>query len=168
MTLRDWVEQKLGRDGFPSTRVRENGLLVQRPNGSESAVFVAESSGTPFGLLDLDAAIKELPDCEVTVVIRRPISAGTFEAAVARGILLEGFGGLTRALATDGPVVNYQHPDEVYLRNRLRPRAQVESVVRIGLKAWRVMRRGDLRNLNIVTHDRYEYTDDEMLQLLSD
>lgn len=168
MTLRDWAQRTLERDRFASTSTGANGLLVQRQDGSQSVVFVAESSGRPFGVPELESAIQELPNCEVVLIIRRPISAGTFEAAMSKGVLLEGFGGLTRALAMDGPVLNYQHPDEVYLRNRLRPRPQVTGVIRIGLKAWRVERRGDLRDLTIVTHDRYEFTDDEMWQLLAD
>jgi hypothetical protein len=62
--------------------------------------------------------------------------------------------------------VRFLHQDEIYLRSRLLSARHVTDVVRIGTHSWRIERRGGL-DLEIITHDRYEFPVSEHHQLLT-
>lgn len=167
MTIQTWCLKKLNEGGqFSASASGCHGIVVKRPREPSVVAYCLDSSDEPFTSDDLDAALDELPDIQALVVVNRPLDAGVFENARTRELLVATFGHFERALAqTD--ITEFVHPEEQYLRKRLGQRREVTRVTRIGMRAWRIDRRKGLRPLTIVTHDRYEFTDDEMWQLVA-
>jgi len=143
-----------------------NGLLVETEEGKR-LVVVAEPGPDAFGLEELADFLEVYPDCEAVVMIKRFPDVGVVEAARSRGVLVDLFGDVAQALRSRRPLREFQSRDEKYLRSRIETHQKVSGMVRIGLGAWRVERRG-LRELLIITHDRYEFPVDELLRLLSE
>lgn len=168
MTMRNWAFGKLRESGFDVTARRVDSIEVARDRmPSVTATFV-EPGRDLFRVEDLLTILDRPLSPDAVVITRRAVEYGVVEAAAERGVLLESFGGLVRALQEEADLTDYQHRDERYLRQRIGRHYAVTDVTRIGLKAWRVTRGRLLEPLNIVTHDRYEFTDDELLGLLDD
>lgn len=166
MSIQSWCIRKLTAGGsYSATGFGTHGLHVKRPGLDDVVAYCPDSSDVPFTESDLEAAFAEVPEAQALVLVNRPLDAGVFEVAVAEGLLVASFGHFERALG-HADVTGFVHPEEVYLRRRLTQRSQVAGVSRIGMRAWRVDRTGRLRPLTIITHDRYEFTDDEMWQLI--
>jgi hypothetical protein len=98
-------------------------------------------------------------------LIRRFPDADVIETAESSGVLVDSFGNVRAALDSRGPLSHFQNRDEEYLRSRIENHRKVSGMVRVGFGAWRIERQG-LRDLLIITHDRYEFPVDELHRLL--
>jgi hypothetical protein len=76
-----------------------------------------------------------------------------------------GYGELKSALSDDDDVAEHIDTQERYERRRLINHQAVESLKRCGHHAYEI-RRGGLRSLTIVTTNVYEFTADELYNLL--
>lgn len=166
MTIQDWAASKLTEDGFKVDAASNNGLLIAT-RGKERLIVVAETSPPVFSLDELDAILEAYPGCEAVTLVKRFPAEDVMEDARDRGVLVDSWGNVVRALSSAGPMHRFQHPDEEYLRSRIERHRNVSGMVRVGLSAWRVERTG-LRDLVIITHGRYEFPVDELHRLLSE
>ncbi|WP_138926161.1 hypothetical protein [Glutamicibacter creatinolyticus] len=164
MTIQAWVEEKLSKSEIDTESNGDNGILTIC-EGRARLIVVAEPGPSPLGFDELDAILDTYPTCEAIVLIRRFPDNGVFEAARARGVLLDTFGKVLKALKLQTPLHEFQDNDESYLRSRLIRHGKVSDIVRIGLAAWRIERLG-LRDLIVITHDRYEFPVDELYERL--
>lgn len=166
MSIQTWCIQKLNHDR-PATAsaIGDHGILVRRPRFDDVVAYCPDSGRLPFTVSDLDQALKEVPETHAFVVVSRPVGVGVFELAASERLLVASFGHFQRALDIRD-VSSFMHPEEEYLRGRLTRRPSVTRVTRVGMRAWTIERNGGRRPLTIVTHDRYEFTDDEMWQLV--
>lgn len=166
MSIQAWVEGKLTKSEIETGSIGDHGILTNC-EGRERLIVVAEPGPAPLGIGELDTILSTYPACEAIVLIRRFPDVGAFEAARARGVLLDTFGRASKALKSPSPLHEFQDNDESYLRSRLIRHNKVTNIVRIGLEAWRIERR-ELRDLIIITHDRYEFPVDELYQRLDE
>jgi hypothetical protein len=166
MSIQTWCMKKLNTGTLTATAIGRHGVRVERPGKPDVVAYCPDSGSAPFTHDDLDAALEEVEGVQALVVVRRPLEAGVFHEAGSRGLLVATFGHFEQALGKRD-VSTFVHSEETYLHERLDPRPQVLRVTRIGIRAWRIDRTGDLRTLQIVTHDRYEFTDDEMWELVA-
>lgn len=151
-------------EDFEIGTVGDHGLSVTS-RGKDRLTVVAEPIPEPFGLDELDAILSAYQGCEAIILIRRCPDVEVVETARARGVLVDTFGNVTGALASRGPMRDFQNRDEAYLRSRLQRSRYVSDVVRVGFGAWRVERSG-LRDLVIITSARYEFPVDDLHELL--
>ncbi|MCB2411488.1 hypothetical protein LGT39_01325 [Demequina sp. TTPB684] len=124
-----------------------------------------EPANQPFGFEDLERFQDELPGLEAVVLIKRDLQFGVFEEGRARGIAVSEFGHFRSSLAEShiGDFISREH---AYVRSRMSRFREVMGIELVGLDAWRVLRSSALPALILQTHDRYEFTDDELWLLL--
>jgi hypothetical protein len=103
----------------------------------------------------------------MVIVTRRVVEPDVHERARELEICVDTFGGFNRALGEFDDISQYVHPEETYIRTRLAATRVVTSVIRRGHRAWELERVNGLRPLMIVTHDRYELTDDGFTEILN-
>jgi hypothetical protein len=108
----------------------------------------------------LEKALESLPEAGMVIVTRRPVEPDVYSRALELGVCVDTFGGFTRALARFDDIADYVHPEETYFRKRMFSTRAVSAMVRRGHRAWELQRIKGLRSLTVVTHDRYELTDE--------
>ncbi|WP_149444930.1 hypothetical protein [Mycolicibacterium sp. P9-22] len=176
MTIRDWIIKQL-RDQFKSginsgvkvNQIDTNGIKVERPGRPDAVAFcVEQDSGRSFSVHDLEEALRELPQAGMVIITRRSIAPGVHSRSDELGVSIDTFGGFARALGQFDDISQYVHPEETYVRKRLRSTGVVTSIERIGHRAWLLSRTQGLRQLIIVTVDKYELTDDEFSKALDE
>lgn len=167
MTIRDWVQDKLARDGLDVAPVGVDGLAVSTRSRLHPAVVVVPTPGPDvFGAPQLDAVARDYPTVDAVLLIRRPADEAVFAVAFERGIQIDTFRNVTRALEGHDEMSRYQHPDERYLRSRIGQLPAVREIHRIGLSAWAIERSDGQASLKIITHDRYEFPASELREVL--
>ena len=166
-SARDWVIGKLAGQGFLTTKVGVEGLLIQRHHLPDARVHcVGVSNRETFGADDVDAAMRSMADLQFIVVLPTDkIDHSAYQHAEECGVCVAGFGELRSALDDDADVAEHIDSQEQYERRRLIGHAAVESLKRRGYHAYEIRRSG-LRPLSIVTTNVYEFTVDELYNLL--
>jgi hypothetical protein len=168
VSVRDWVVEKLREDHRVVEPVGEHGVRVTRRGRPDAFGYCVEPDlDAPFTVGDIEDALRELPETGMVIITRRLVDPEVYSQARNLGICVDTFGGFVRALEIDD-ISRYVHPEETYVRRRLFATRAVASVDRLGHRAWIVERVDRLRPLVIVTHDRYELTDDDFAMILSE
>ncbi len=174
MSIRNWVFEQLRKEYQMSHKtwsieeIGNHGVRVLRPKQTDAIAYCAEPDRVyPFTAADLNDALTEIPLTGMVVVTRRVVDPEVYNQARETKVCVDTFGGLTRALANFEDISNYVHPEETYLRKRLAATRVVTSVTRKGHRAWALERKGDLRTITIVSHDRYELTDEGFTEVLN-
>jgi hypothetical protein len=90
-----------------------------------------------------------------------------YDRARELDVCVDTFGGFDRAIGEFDDISKYVHPEEIYIRKRMAATRVVTSVTRRGHRAWELTCINKLRPLTIVTHDRYELTDDGFTEILN-
>ncbi|WP_315105397.1 hypothetical protein [uncultured Microbacterium sp.] len=167
MTMASWVTDKLGESGYYAQEVGSGGVRIEgTATHGDVLIYVGEASAVPFEVADFERVAAAHPTCQAIVMIRRAVGIGVVEAAASDGVLVAPFGHVKQALGTTGEIGAFLHQDEIYLRSRLLQARHVTDVVRIGTQSWRIERTGGL-DLEIITHDRYEFPVSELRELLA-
>lgn len=174
MSIRDWAIEQLrndddfrGSSGIVVQAIGTHGIKVERPDRSDAVAYCLEpDSVNPLTAEDLQDAIDELPQAGMVIVTRRLVDPEVYEQARDLGICVDTFGGFVRAIDDFDDITQYVHPEERYVRRRLAATKAVTSVIRLGHRAWELRRIKGLRPLTIVTHDRYELTNDGFADIL--
>jgi hypothetical protein len=168
MSIRDWIVEQLRKDQRVVGLVGDHGVRVVRPSRPDAVAFCVEpDSGNPFTVGDLQAAVNVLRQAGMVIVTRRTVDPEVHNRARELKICVDTFGGFVRALGECDDISQYVHPEETYLRKRMAATRAVTSVTRRGHRAWELERTNGLRRLMIVTHDRYELTDDGFIEVLN-
>lgn len=164
---RAWIAGKLSEEGLSTTNAGSDALIIQRHGLPDACVYcVGVSPGEIFGANAVDAAIKAMPDLQFIVVLpTSQIGNDAYQRAEERGICVAGFGELSSALQDDVDIAQHIDTQEQYERRRLARNPTVESLKRRGQHAYEIHRYG-LRPLTIVTTNVYEFTADELYDLL--
>ncbi|WP_416873610.1 hypothetical protein [Kitasatospora sp. SC0581] len=164
MSIRSWVIKQLQKEFHSShssiQSIGENGVRVTRLGRPDATGYCVEPDGSPFTAPMLDEAIAELPEVGMVIVTRRVVDADVYSRALELGVCVETFGGFSRAVTFLDDISSYMHPEEEYFRRRISRTRIVSSVSRRGHRAWELQRINGLRPLTVVTHDRYELTDE--------
>jgi hypothetical protein len=167
VTIRDWVKDKLARDGFDAVPVGVDGLAVSTSSRLQPSVVVVPAPGPEvFGVPQLDAVVRDYPAVDAVILIRRPADEAVFAAASERDIQIDTFGNVTRALEEHDEMSGYQHPNERYLRSRIGQLPAVREIHRIGISAWGIERSDGRALLKIIAHGRYEFPASELREVL--
>lgn len=168
MSIRDWVVEQLRKDGRAAEAVGEHGVKVLRQGRPDAVAFCVEpDSVTPFTVGALQDAVHELPGAGMVIVTRRVVDPEVYDRAGELQVCVDTFGGFGRALEEFDDISQYIHPEERYIRKRMAATRAVTSVTRRGHRAWELERIKGLRPLMIVTHDRYELTNDGFAEILN-
>lgn len=168
MSIRDWVVVQLRKGGREVGVVGEHGVRVVRPNRPDAVAFCVEpDSMSPFTIDALQNAVDELPQAGMVIVTRRIVDPEVYDRARDLKVCVDTFGGFDRALGEFDDISQYVHPEETYLRKRMTATRAVTLVTRRGHRAWELERSNRLRQLMIVTHDRYELTDDGFIEIFN-
>ncbi|MGW7595146.1 hypothetical protein, partial [Streptomyces rubiginosohelvolus] len=104
----------------------------------------------------------------MVIMTRRPVDPDVHSRALERGVCVDTFGGFNRAITYFDDISDYVHPEEEYFRKRMAFTRAVVSVIRRGHRAWELQRKNGLRSLTVVTHDRYELTDEGFCKILDE
>ncbi|MFG1606050.1 hypothetical protein [Actinoplanes sp. NPDC049265] len=148
--------------------IGSQGVLVRRPGKSDAVGYCAEPSArNDFDIEELESAVKNIPRLGMIIITRRAVAPDVYDRASELGVCVDTFGGFVRAIASFDDVSQYVHPDESYVRKRLLSTRIVSRLNRRGHRAWEIERQKGLRSLTIVTHERYELTDDDFTTLLN-
>ncbi|OBI92887.1 hypothetical protein [Mycobacterium asiaticum] len=173
MSIRDWVVDKLREGHFDNRQpmtveaLGQLGVKVTRPGRPDAIGYCAEpDSENPLTAGAVRQAATDLPDLGMVIVIRRLVDPEVYDVARTLGIAVETFPDFVKAIDRDDDIAQYVSAEERYLRRRLTATGFVVSISRCGHRAWEVVRRSGLRSLKIVTHDRYELTDDDFIEVL--
>jgi hypothetical protein len=168
MSIRSWVIRQLRKDSERVVEVGDHGVRILRPGRPDAVAYCVEpDGGRSFSVPDLEDAVQELPEAGMVVITRRAVDPEVYKRAGELGVCVDTFGGLGRAIHGNEDISEYMHPEEIYIRKRLMSTRFVSNVARIGQRAWAIDRRQGLRQLTIVTHERYELTDDGFAEVLS-
>lgn len=174
MTIRSWVLEQLhkyirdnSRTGVTVEPLGDHGVKARRPGRPDAVGYCVEPDRVnPFTVRMLEDATNELPQAGMIIVTRRPIAPDVHQRAIELGVCIDTFGGFARAIGQFDDVSQYVHPEETYFRKRMAFTRAVISIVRRGHRAWELHRINQLRPLTVVTHERYELTDDEFAGIL--
>jgi len=175
MTIQNWVIGQLVKsvrfNGWPGITVEpigEHGVKALRPGRPDAVGYCVEPDNVnQFTVRVLEEAVSELPQTGMIIVTRRVVDPEVYQRAPELGVCVDTFGGFTRAVGTFDDVSRYLHTEETYFRKRMSFTRVVTSVIRRGHRAWELKRANRLRSLTVVTHERYELTDDEFAMLLN-
>ncbi|GLY80595.1 hypothetical protein [Actinoallomurus iriomotensis] len=168
MSIRSWVMTQLRKDSRIVEGIGEHGVKVLRPNQPAAVAFCVEpDSVNPFTTKALREAVEELPEAGMVIVTRRVVDPDVYDHVRELGVCVDTFGGFTRALWQFDDISEYVHPEEIYIQQRMAATGAVASVTRRGHRAWELERIAGLRSLTIVSHDRYELTDDGFIEILN-
>lgn len=168
MSIRDWAMKQLRKDSRVVEAVGEHGVKVPRPGRPDAVAFFVEPDNVnPFTVDALEDAVDELPQAGMVIVTRRVVDPDVYDRAREFGVCVDTFGGFGRALGEFDDISQYVHPEESYIRGRMAATRAVTSMTRRGHRAWELKRVDGLRPLMIVTHDRYELTDDGFTGILN-
>jgi hypothetical protein len=175
MTIRKWVLNQLNenirglyRRGVRVEAVGEHGVKVLRQGRPDAVGYCVEpDSVDPFTVQALEDAMNELPQTGMVIVTRRIVDPDVYQRAPVLGVCVDTFGGFIRAMDDFDDISEYVHPEESYFRRRLSFTRAVTSLTRRGHRAWELQRINQLRPLTVVTHDRYELTDDGFAEILN-
>jgi hypothetical protein len=160
--------RQLRNDCEVAEAIGEHGVKVLRPGRPDAVAYCVEpDSVNPFTADALRDAIDELPQAGMVIVTRRSTDPDVYDRAGELGVCVDTFGGFSRALLEFDDISQYFHPEEAYIRRRMLVTKAVTSVTRRGHRAWQLDRINGLRTLTIVTHDRYELTDDGFIEILN-
>ncbi|MGW6543117.1 hypothetical protein ACWGBH_09705 [Streptomyces massasporeus] len=140
--------------------VGECGVRVARVGRPGATGYVVEPDSLPFTAPMLESALEDLPEAGMVIVTRRPVEPDVHSRALELGVCVDTFGGFNRAITFFDDISDYVHPEEAYFRKRMSSTRAVASVSRRGHRAWELQRINGLRSLTVVTHDRYELTDE--------
>lgn len=172
MTIRSWILEQLQKDvDFDRRRITvepvgEHGVRAVRPGRRDAVGYCVEPDRVnPFTVHALKGAVSELPATGMVVVTRRVVDPEVYQCAPDLGVCVDTFGGFTRAIHGFDDISEYVHPEESYFRRRMSFTRAVTSVIRRGHRAWELRRVNGLRPLTVVSHERYELTDDEFAAL---
>ncbi|MGH3564692.1 MAG: hypothetical protein ACRDRH_01385 [Pseudonocardia sp.] len=161
MSIRTWVVEQLRKDSRAVGAIGEHGVQVLRAGRPDAVAYCVEpDTVNPFTAEALQDAVDELPQVGMVIVTRRVVDPEVYERARKLEVCVDTLGGFTRALMGFDDISQYIHPEESYVRRRMAATKAVMSVTRRGHRAWELGRINGLRPLTIVTHDRYELTDD--------
>ncbi len=167
MSIRAWVMEQLRKDSqvVKASRmveaVGEHGVKVLRPGRPDAVAYCVEpDSVNPFTVDALQDAVDELPEAGMVIVTRRVVDPEVYDRVRELDVGVDTFGGFVRAVEGFDDISHYVAPEEKYIRGRMAATKAVTSVTRRGHRAWELERINGLRPLMIVTHDRYELTDD--------
>jgi hypothetical protein len=153
--------------GLVFQAVGTHGVKVQRPERPDAVAYCVEPDRlNPFSAEALQDAVDELPQVGMVVTTRRLVDPEVYEQARELGVCVDTFGGLVRAVGDFDDIAQYIHPEERYVRRRLAATRAVTSVIRWGHRAWELKRVNGRRPLMIVTHDRYELTNDGFTEVV--
>lgn len=168
MSIRAWVVVQLRKGSRAVEAVGEHGVRVLRAGRAVAVAYCVEADTVnPFTADALQDAVDELPQAGMVIVTRRVVDPEVYDRARELGVCVDTFGGFERALREFDDISKYAHPEEIYIRKRITANRAVTSVIRWGHRAWELQRIKGLRPLIIVTHDRYELTDDGFSEILS-
>jgi hypothetical protein len=168
MSIRAWVIGQLHKRSRVVEAVGEHGVKVVRLGRPDAVAYCVEpDSVNPFTVDALDDAVKELPQTGMVIVTRRGVDPEVYDRARKLEVCVDTFGGFDRAIGEFDDISKYVHSEEIYIRKRMAATRVVTSVTRRGHRAWELTRINKLRPLTIVTHDRYELTDDGFTEILN-
>lgn len=168
MSIRAWVMEQLRKDSQVVEAAGEHGVKVLRPRRPDAVAYCVElDSANPFTVGALQDAVDELPQAGMVIVTRRVVDPEVYDRARELEVCVDTFGGFGRAVSGFDDISQYVHPEEMYIRSRMAATRAVTSVIRRGHRAWELGRINGLRPLMIVTHDRYELTDDGFTEILN-
>lgn len=163
---RGWIQGKLTEKGYSSKALSQHQLHITRDLYPDAHVLcVGIDPGETFDAEDLDKAIEDVPGTGFVVVVPTRISHATYERAEELGVCVAGFGELVNALRHDEDISQHIDSQEQYERRRLTHNKAVDSVKRKGRHAYEVHRK-TLRPLTVVTTDNYEFTADQLYNIL--
>lgn len=168
MSIRSWVVKQLKESGRTVQAVGDCGVRVARDGWPDATGYCVEPDSMPFTVPMLEEALGNLPEVDMVIVTRRPVDPDVHSRALERGVCVDTFGGFNRAIIFFEDLSDYVHPEESYLRKRMFSTRVVLSVTRRGHRAWELRRKNGLRPLTIVTHDRYELTDEGFSGILDE
>lgn len=168
MSIRAWAMEQLREDSRMVEAVGEHGVKVLRPGRPDAVAYCVEpDSVNPFTVDALQDVVDELPQAGMVIVTRRVVDPEVYDRAHELDVGVDTFGGFVRAVGGFDDISQYVHPEEEYIRGRMAATRAVTSVTRRGHRAWELERVNGLRPLMIVTHDRYELTDDGFTEILN-
>ncbi|MFJ5150703.1 hypothetical protein ACIQCF_03805 [Streptomyces sp. NPDC088353] len=166
MSIRTWVIKQLTDSGVTVQAVGECGVRVVRVGRPSATGYCVEPDSLPFTVPMLEEALRDLPEAGMIIVTRRPVDPHVYSRALELGVCVDTFGGFNRAITFFDDISDYMHPEETYFRKRMFATRAVVSVNRRGQRAWELQRKNGLRALTVVTHDRYELTDDGFSEII--
>ncbi|MGW0290617.1 hypothetical protein [Streptomyces tuirus] len=152
--------KQLKDSGEAVQAVGECGVRVARVGRPDATGYCVEPGSLPFTVPMLEEALGDLPEAGMVIVTRRPVEPDVYSRALELGVCVDTFGGFNRAITFFDDISDYVHPEEAYFRKRMASTRAVVSVSRRGHRAWEMQRINGLRSLTVVTHDRYELTDE--------
>ncbi|WP_157857827.1 hypothetical protein [Streptomyces durhamensis] len=165
--VRGWVQGKLIEKGYSSRVLPKHQLQISRDSRPDARVLcVGLGTGQAFDADDLDTAVEDVPGTGFVVVVPTRITHAAYERAEDLGVCVTGFGELLDALQHDEDITQHVDSQEKYERNRLIYNKAVESVKRKGRHAYEI-RRKNLRPLTIVTTNNYEFTAEQLYDILA-
>ncbi|MEU1130830.1 hypothetical protein ABZ383_13375 [Streptomyces sp. NPDC005900] len=168
MSIRSWVVKQLKDSGRTVQAVGDCGVRVVRAGRPDATGYCVEPDSLPFTVLMLEEALGNLPEVGMVIVTRRPVDPDVHSRALELGVCVDTFGGFNRAITFLDDISDYVHPEESYFRKRMFSTRAVISVSRRGHRAWELQRTNGLRSLTVVTHDRYELTDEGFSGILDE
>ena len=169
MTVRDWVISEFRNDGRVIAPVGEHGVVVSRAGRPDAVAYCCDyATTTTVSAQTVTHALHELPDTKMIIVFlsRQLVDPDAYDLALDCGVCLDTFGGFTTAVRDYDDISRFQHREEKYLRRRIGATGAVTAVLRKGHRAWRLERVNGLRPLTIITDDKYETTDHEVVRAL--
>ncbi|MGC5034556.1 hypothetical protein ACPXCS_03915 [Streptomyces sp. DT190] len=152
--------KQLKDSGETVQAVGECGVRVARIGRLDATGYCVEPDSLPFTVAMLEEALGDLPEAGMVIVTRRPVEPDVHSRALELGVCVDTFGGFNRAITFFDDISDYVHPEEAYFRKRMVSTRAVVAVSRRGHRAWELQRINGLRSLIVVTHDRYELTDE--------
>jgi hypothetical protein len=166
VTARDWVIGEFRNDGLLIDPIGEHGVIAPRPGRLDAVAYCCEYATTSTVTAEVVAqALDELPDTKMIIVFlsRQIVDPDAYDLAREWDVCLDTFGGFASAVRGYDDISRYQHREEQYLRRRLFATRAVTTVLRQGHRAWHLERVNGLRPLTIITDDKYETTDHEVM-----
>ena len=152
--------------GYSSARLDRFQLEIERDSLPDPCVLcIWLHDGESFDAGDVESCIDMVPSTRFIVVVPTRITHAAYERADERGICVAGFCELLDALNLDVDIAQHIDSQERYERRRLTRHKAVSALKRKGKHAYEV-RRKRLRSLTIITSSEYEFTADELYNLL--
>lgn len=175
MSLQEWAAKVLVKgEGFQkgaesASLVGAHGIRVTREGRPDALVYCPDPEpAPPFGRVEFDNALSELPDLQFVVVVRRKVDPALYAYADNLGIPIGSIADVRSALFSIEDISRYVAREHSYIRSRFGANRHVMSYHRLGRTTFKIERTGRLRSLNVAMVDDYEVTAEQVYSVIND